>query len=159
MIDEQGYRANVGMILINKFQEVFWAGRTGQPDAWQFPQGGIDEGETPEEALYRELYEEVGLRPSDVRLLGQTKSWLTYKLPKKYMRFYSKPLCVGQKQKWFILEFIGDESSINFNLDEAPEFDRWQWADYWHPIDNVISFKRQVYRQALREFEPIIFGK
>ena len=159
MIDEQGYRANVGMILINKYQEVFWAGRVGQPDAWQFPQGGIDAGETPEEALYRELYEEVGLKETDVRLLAQSKSWLTYKLPKKYMRFHSKPLCVGQKQKWFILEFIGDEQVINFNIDDDPEFDRWCWADYWHPVDNVISFKRRVYKQALKEFEPIIFGK
>jgi putative (di)nucleoside polyphosphate hydrolase len=159
MIDEQGYRANVGMILINKCQDVFWAGRVGQPNAWQFPQGGIDAGETPEEALYRELYEEVGLQPSDVRLLAESKSWFTYKLPRKYMRFHSKPLCVGQKQKWFILEFIGDEKSINFNQDEKPEFDRWHWVDYWHPVENVISFKRRVYKQALSEFEPIIFGK
>lgn len=158
MIDKQGYRSNVGIILINKWQEVFWAGRIGQPEAWQFPQGGINPDETPEEALYRELYEEVGLYPEDVRILAQSQKWLRYHLPKKYIRYHSKPLCIGQKQKWFLLEFTGDESKINFNTSDDPEFDRWQWVNYWLPIDEVISFKQRVYRQILTEFEPIIFG-
>jgi putative (di)nucleoside polyphosphate hydrolase len=158
MIDKQGFRPNVGIILINKYQELFWAGRIGQEHGWQFPQGGIDENETPEEALYRELYEEIGLQPGDVKVLGQTKGWLRYRLPKKYIRFYSKPLCVGQKQKWFLLELRASEDKINFNCEDDPEFDRWCWVDYWYPADHVISFKQKVYKKALEEFKPIVFG-
>jgi putative (di)nucleoside polyphosphate hydrolase len=158
MIDEQGFRSNVGIILLNKYQEVFWAGRIGQPAAWQFPQGGVNENETPEEALYRELYEEVGLLPEHVRLLGKTKSWLRYRLPKKYLRRDTKPLCIGQKQIWFLLELLADESDIQFNLTKSPEFDRWTWVEYWHPVENVIPFKRRVYQRALTEFKTIVFG-
>ena len=158
MIDKHGYRANVGIILINKHQEVFWGGRIGQPDAWQFPQGGIDENETPEETLYRELYEEVGLTADQVKILGQTKKWLTYRLPRKYMRFHSKPLCIGQKQKWFLLEVQAAEEEINFNRVGSPEFDRWCWVDYWYPVEHVIEFKSKVYKRALEEFKPIVFG-
>lgn len=158
MIDKQGYRANVGIILINKYQQLFWAGRAGQEDGWQFPQGGIDENETAEQALYRELHEETGLGEGDVKLLACTKGWLRYRLPKKYMRFYSKPLCIGQKQKWFLLELRAPEEKINFCCEDSPEFDRWCWVDYWHPVDNVISFKRKVYKKALEEFKPIVFG-
>lgn len=158
MIDKQGYRSNVGIILINKYQELFWAGRIGQEDGWQFPQGGIDEGETPEQALYREMHEEIGLEPDDVKMLGETKGWLRYRLPKKYMRFHTKPLCVGQKQKWFLLELRAPEEKIKFDCEEKPEFDRWRWVDYWHPVDHVISFKQKVYKKALEEFKPIVFG-
>ena len=158
MIDSEGYRANVGIILINKLQEVFWAGRIGQMDAWQFPQGGINEGEQPVEALYRELYEEVGLQESDVRLLAESEGWLSYRLPKKYRRYEQKPLCIGQRQKWFLLELCSSEDKINFNTSDSPEFDRWRWVGYWLPIDEAISFKQKVYQRALQEFEPIIFG-
>lgn len=158
MIDKQGYRANVGIVLINKYREVFWAKRIGQLDAWQFPQGGIDKDETPEDALYRELYEEVGLVANQVRLLSKTQRWLRYRLPGKYMRFHSKPLCVGQKQKWFLLEVCNAEQDINFNRLTNPEFDRWRWVDYWYPIKHVIKFKSRVYERALEEFKPIVFG-
>ncbi len=158
MIDKHGYRANVGIVLINKYQEVFWGGRIGQPDAWQFPQGGIDKHETPEDALYRELYEEVGLVANQVKLLSKTKRWLRYRLPGKYRRFYSKPLCVGQKQKWFLLEVCTAETDITFNRSPNPEFDRWCWVDYWYPIKHVIEFKSSVYKRALEEFKPIVFG-
>jgi putative (di)nucleoside polyphosphate hydrolase len=158
MIDEQGYRANVGMILINKYQEVFWARRVGQENAWQFPQGGIDANETPKETLYRELYEEVGLRPEHVKLLGESEGWLRYHLPRKYMRLHSKPLCIGQKQRWFLLEVRTSEDNINFNCGEKAEFDHWRWVHYWYPVNNVIAFKSSVYKKALQEFKPIVFG-
>ncbi|MSP53053.1 MAG: RNA pyrophosphohydrolase [Gammaproteobacteria bacterium] len=157
-IDAQGLRPNVGIILLNKYQEVFWAKRCGQLDAWQFPQGGIDTGETPEQALYRELYEEVGLEKDDVKCLGETKSWFIYRLPKKYLRRDSLPLCVGQKQKWFLLELRAPVEKINFNLGKKAEFEGWRWVDYWHPVDHVIHFKKNVYRKALQEFSPIVFG-
>lgn len=159
MIDKHGYRANVGIILINKYREVFWGGRIGQPKAWQFPQGGVDKNEKPEDTLYRELYEEVGLEPQHVKVLGQTKRWLKYRLPRKYMRFHSKPLCIGQKQKWFLLEIRAAEEKINFNRVGNPEFDRWRWVDYWYPIGHVIEFKSKVYKCALEEFKPIVFGE
>ena len=157
-IDAQGLRPNVGIILLNKYQEVFWAKRCGQLDAWQFPQGGIDTGETPEQALYRELYEEVGLEKDDVKCLGETQTWFTYRLPKKYLRLDSLPLCVGQKQKWFLLELRAPIEKINFNSGKKAEFEDWRWVDYWHPVEHVIHFKKNVYRKALQEFSPIVFG-
>ena len=159
MIDREGYRANVGIVLINKYREVFWGKRVGQLDAWQFPQGGIDKDETPEDALYRELYEEVGLVANQVKLLSKTKHWLRYRLPNKYRRFQSKPLCIGQKQKWFLLEVYNAEQDINFNRSANPEFEHWRWVDYWYPIKHVIKFKSQVYEHALEEFKPVVFGE
>jgi putative (di)nucleoside polyphosphate hydrolase len=159
MIDEKGYRFNVGIILVNEEGRLFWARRIGQHDAWQFPQGGILENETLEEAMYRELQEELGLYPDDVKILAVSAKWLYYHLPKNYRRYHSKPLCIGQKQKWFLLRFIGEEENIRFDLTESPEFDRWMWVDYWHPIEHVISFKRLVYKSALKEFEYFVFAR
>jgi putative (di)nucleoside polyphosphate hydrolase len=156
MIDEKGYRHNVGIILANHEGKLFWAKRIGQVDAWQFPQGGILEHETLEEAMYRELKEELGLDQKEVEILGKSDRWLYYHLPKNYRRYYSKPLCIGQKQKWFLLRFIGQEEQICFDLTDTPEFDKWKWVDYWYPVDHVISFKRLVYKTALKEFETLV---
>jgi len=153
MIDSEGFRANVGIVVSNKKGQVLWARRQGQ-NAWQFPQGGIDEGETAEQAMYRELYEEVGLKQEDVKLLKQTQDWLRYKLPTRYLRHGSKPLCIGQKQKWFLLELIGDEQQIRFDQGTHPEFDHWRWVSYWYPVRNVIDFKHDVYQKALFELIP-----
>ena len=150
MIDSEGFRANVGIVISNQKGQLLWAKRYGQ-NAWQFPQGGIDEGETPEQTMYRELYEEVGLRPEDVKLLKQTQKWLYYRLPTRYLRQGSKPLCIGQKQKWFLLQLIGDEKLIRFDRGSRPEFDHWRWVSYWYPIRSVIDFKRDVYRDALSD--------
>lgn len=151
MIDADGYRPNVGIILCNKAGRVFWAKRIGQ-DAWQFPQGGIRESETPEQAMYRELYEEIGLRPEHVELIDCTREWLRYRLPKKYIRKHAKPLCIGQKQRWFMLRMVGGEEHLKLDCSDAPEFEGWRWVHYWHPVREVVFFKRKVYRQALREF-------
>ncbi len=158
MIDQHGFRLNVGIILTNNQGHVFWGRRIGQADAWQFPQGGIQDYETLQEAMYRELTEELGLEKADVAVLGITRHWLYYRLPKHLRRNYSKPLCVGQKQKWFLLRLLSDENRIRFDLTDSPEFDQWQWVDYWQPIDQVIAFKRQVYKKALEEFAPLISG-
>ncbi len=154
MIDSDGYRANVGIILSNTTGRVFWGRRIGQ-DAWQFPQGGIQPDETPDEALYRELHEEVGLLPRHVEIMGCTKGWLRYRLPKRFMRRNCKPICIGQKQIWYVLRFVGDESDVRLNLGEKPEFDNWRWVHYWYPIRKVVFFKRGVYRRALNELAPL----
>lgn len=150
MIDSDGFRANVGIVISNQKGQLLWAKRRGH-NAWQFPQGGVDEGETAEQTMYRELYEEVGLKPEDVNILKQTNEWLRYRLPTRYLRQGTKPLCIGQKQKWFLLELIGDEKLIRFDRGSRPEFDHWRWVTYWYPIRNVIDFKRDVYRKALSE--------
>jgi putative (di)nucleoside polyphosphate hydrolase len=158
VIDLDGFRPNVGMILVNDDNRVFWARRVGQ-DAWQFPQGGIHEQETPEQTLDRELYEELGLTLNDVKILGCTEGWLRYRLPKHMIRHYSQPLCIGQKQKWFLLRLATSEQKIRLDLSDSPEFDSWCWVNYWHPLRQVIAFKRRVYVQALRELAPLLRTK
>lgn len=155
VIDSKGYRANVGIVLSNADGRLFWARRAGQ-EAWQFPQGGMRPDETPLEAMYRELDEETGLQPGHVEVVGQTRGWLRYRLPARYVRRRSHPVCVGQKQRWFALRLLADERCIDLNRCARPEFDDWCWVDYWHPPEGVIFFKRQVYRQALRELAPLV---
>lgn len=155
MIDHDGYRANVGIILSNDEGKVFWARRVGQ-NAWQFPQGGIDGQESPEQAMYRELEEETGLKPHDVEVLGCTRKWLKYRLPKRYVRRNQQPVCVGQKQIWYMLRMVGKESAVDLSVGEKPEFDHWCWIDYWEPSRQVIFFKRKVYSLALKELHPLL---
>ena len=150
VIDKEGYRANIGIIVSNDAGQVLLAKRIGQ-DAWQFPQGGMQPNETPEQALYRELHEELGLEAKDVIILGCTKNWLRYRLPHHFRRHQFKPVCIGQKQKWFLLKLMSDPSLIRFDHTEKPEFDGWRWESYWQPIQEVIHFKRKVYNRALRE--------
>ncbi len=150
MIDADGFRPNVGIILANDRGQLLWARRVGQ-EAWQFPQGGISSGESPEQALYRELHEEVGLTPEQVTVVASTRGWLRYRLPKRYIRKGQHPVCIGQKQKWFLLRMLADDQEVSFNNGERPEFDNWRWVSYWYPLSQVISFKREVYRSALKE--------
>ncbi|OZG71422.1 RNA pyrophosphohydrolase [Hahella sp. CCB-MM4] len=158
MIDSEGYRPNVGIILCNERNQVFWARRIGQ-DSWQFPQGGIKRDESPEDALYRELKEEVGLPPESVRIVAGTRGWLRYRLPKKMIRHDSHPICVGQKQKWFMLKLLAEDSAICMDDCDQPEFDGWRWVSYWYPLGQVVSFKREVYRRAMKEFAPVLFKR
>ncbi|MGI9211169.1 MAG: RNA pyrophosphohydrolase [Methylococcaceae bacterium] len=150
MIDVDGYRLNVGIVLCNDEGSVFWAKRLGM-SSWQFPQGGIKPREKPEAAMYRELYEEIGLRGDDVELIGRTRHWLRYELPERYIRRHSHPLCIGQKQLWYMLRLVTSPSSIALNRTSRPEFDSWCWVDYWYPVHDVVYFKRKVYHQALAE--------
>jgi putative (di)nucleoside polyphosphate hydrolase len=138
-------------MLANDKGQLLWARRIGGHNAWQFPQGGISAGETPEEALYRELHEEVGLSPEAVAILGATKGWLRYRLPRRYIRDGQKPVCIGQKQKWFLLRMLEEDTAVQLDRNKKPEFDHWQWVSYWYPLDQVISFKREVYRRAMKE--------
>ena len=154
MIDADGFRANVGIVICNRNGQVFWARRYGQ-HSWQFPQGGIDDGETPEQAMFRELYEEVGLRQKDVEIVASTRNWVRYKLPKRLIRQGSNPVCIGQKQKWFLLQLRCDESDVDVLKTGHPEFDDWRWVSYWYPVRNVVSFKRDVYRRVMKEFAHI----
>lgn len=150
-IDEDGYRANVGIVIMNDQRQVFLGGRA-KARGWQFPQGGIRRGERAEEALYRELAEEVGLRPGQVEEIASTRGWLRYRLPPQFIRRDSIPLCIGQKQRWFLLRLGADDSALSFDSTEQPaEFDRWRWANWWEAVRNVIYFKRHVYSRALHE--------
>lgn len=150
VIDSEGFRPNVGIIVCNGEGRVLWARRRGH-DAWQFPQGGISGGESPEEAMYRELREEVGLKVEHVKILARTQGWLRYHLPERFIRRQENPRCVGQKQQWFLLELTGDESNIDLKVMHKPEFDAWRWVNYWYPLDQVIDFKRNVYMLAMKQ--------
>ena len=152
LLDSDGYRLNVGIVIANGSGDVLWARRIRQ-GGWQFPQGGIQQGEKPEDAMYRELAEEVGLQPDDVELWGQTKGWWRYRLPEKMVRASSDGgiTCIGQKQKWFLLHLTSPESAINLSADGTPEFDHWEWVSYWYPVSHIVDFKRWVYRRMLRE--------
>lgn len=153
MIDPDGFRPNVGIILIRDDGRVFWARRVKR-DGWQFPQGGMRTDETPLEAMYRELEEETGLRAEHVELLGATPGWLRYRLPDRFVRRHQRPICIGQKQVWFLLRMVGQEADVRLDATETPEFDIWRWVDFWYPTTNVVSFKRHVYEQALRQLAP-----
>lgn len=153
MVDEEGFRPNVGIILADDEGKLLWARRLGSQDAWQFPQGGIKNNEAPELALYREMDEEIGLKPEDVEILGVTRGWLRYRLPKRLIRD-QEPRCIGQKQKWFLLRLLSDKSLIQLDKCGTPEFDGFAWVSYWYPMSQVVSFKRDVYRRALKELVP-----
>lgn len=158
MIDARGYRANVGIVLCNDARKLFWCKRAGM-NAWQFPQGGIRPNESMESAMFRELEEETGLQPEHVEIMAKTSGWLRYRIPKRYIRHKSNPVCIGQKQRWFLLRLLTDESKVKLDCCHRPEFDHWRWIDFWDPVEEVVAFKRNVYRQALDQFAPILFSE
>jgi putative (di)nucleoside polyphosphate hydrolase len=156
VIDSSGFRANVGIIVANTQGKLLWAKRCGNQNAWQFPQGGIHDHETPLEAMYRELTEELGLTAADVTVIAETKNWLHYRLPVRFQRHDGLQKCIGQKQKWFLLQLISDDTAIKCDASDHPEFQDWRWVSYWFPLKEVIFFKRSVYRKALEEFLPLV---
>lgn len=158
MLDREGYRPNVGIVLVNARNEVFW-GKRVREHSWQFPQGGIKHGESPQQAMYRELYEEVGLRPEHVRILGRTRGWLRYDVPRHWLRREWRNSYRGQKQIWFLLRLVGRDCDVCLRTSKHPEFDAWRWSDYWVPLEAVIDFKRQVYQQALSELSEVLFRR
>ena len=155
MIDKDGYRKNIGIILCNSKNELLICKRLKE-DSWQFPQGGFEKNESSENAMFRELFEEIGLQKNDIAILGKTKKWLKYDLPKKYQRKTNNQLCIGQKQIWFLLRLISNDQSINLCTSKKPEFDDWEWVSERKPLEIVISFKKNVYIKALNELLPII---
>lgn len=157
MLDAEGYRPNVGIILLNRNKQVFWGKRLKQ-HSWQFPQGGINEGEAPEAAMLRELWEETGLLPQHVKIIARTRDWLRYTVPEHWVRREWRGHYKGQKQIWYALQFLGRDHEINLRATDVPEFDGWRWTDYWVDLDNVIEFKRGVYEAALNELAPQIFN-
>jgi putative (di)nucleoside polyphosphate hydrolase len=150
MLDRDGFRPNVGIILLNQKSQVFW-GKRIRTHSWQFPQGGIDRGENPEQAMFRELHEEVGLHPHHVQVLARTRDWLRYEVPDRYIRRDARGHYKGQKQIWFLLQLTGHDWDLNLRATDHPEFDAWRWNDYWVPLDVVVEFKRGVYEMALNE--------
>lgn len=158
MLDRDGYRPNVGIILVNQHDEVFW-GKRVREHSWQFPQGGIKRGETPEQAMYRELQEETGLRPEHVRVVARTRGWLRYEVPEKWVRREWRGHYRGQKQIWFLLRLVGRDTDVDLRASGHPEFDAWRWNAYWIPLESVIEFKRDVYRRALEELSRHLAGR
>ena len=150
MLDRDGFRPNVGIVLLNQKNQVFW-GKRIRTHSWQFPQGGIDRGETPEQAMFRELHEEVGLQPEHVCIVARTRDWLRYEVPDRYIRRDARGFYKGQKQIWFLLQLVAHDWDLNLRATDHPEFDAWRWNDYWVPLDAVVEFKRGVYEMALTE--------
>lgn len=156
MLDREGYRPNVGIILLNTNNEVWW-GKRIREQSWQFPQGGIKHGETPEQAMYRELREETGLKREHVEIIGRTQNWLRYDVPPHFIRREIRGHYRGQKQIWFLLRMLGRDTDVDLSgVSETPEFDAWRWHHYWVPLDVVIEFKRNVYMKALQELSRFL---
>ncbi|WP_309684135.1 RNA pyrophosphohydrolase [Polaromonas sp.] len=155
MLDRDGFRPNVGIILLNQRSQVFW-GKRIRTHSWQFPQGGIDRGENPEQAMFRELHEEVGLMPQHVHVLARTRDWLRYEVPDRFIRRDARGHYKGQKQIWFLLQLVGHDWDLNLRATDHPEFDAWRWNDYWVPLDVVVEFKRGVYEMALTELSRFV---
>jgi putative (di)nucleoside polyphosphate hydrolase len=155
MLDRDGYRPNVAIVVVNAKNQVFW-GKRVREHSWQFPQGGINPGETPETAMYRELHEEVGLKPKHIRILGRTRDWLRYEVPQHWVKREWRGSYRGQKQIWYLLRLVGRDTDVSLRASERPEFDAWRWHDYWVPLETVIEFKRESYRRALVELERFI---
>lgn len=159
IFDEQGYRFNVAIIIVNDRGQAFWGKRRGQ-DSWQFPQGGVNAGESAEQAMLRELHEETGLKQEHIEILAETSSWLKYRLPVRYRRRRRPGMvqCVGQKQKWYLLRLRTGDDDVDLAACSKPEFDDWRWVNYWMPAKEVVHFKRKVYQQALEELAENVPG-
>ena len=151
-IKEKGYRLNVGIIVANSDGKLLYCKRKNS-DNWQFPQGGIDRNEDPFLAALRELYEEVGIQKDKVNLIKESENWYKYDLPRKYKKnnFLWNDF-KGQKQKWFLFKLI-EEVMIDLNNENNPEFDEFDWVDYWKPLDEIVEFKREIYTKVLSELE------
>ncbi len=155
MVDREGYRPNIGIVLVNDRNEVF-LGQRVRDHNWQFPQGGIDYGETPLQAMFRELHEETGLLPEHVKVMGRTQNWLRYDVPEQFLRHGNRGTFRGQKQIWFLLRMIGKDCDVCLHTTNHAEFDSWSWKRYWASMEYVVDFKRDVCRTALGELSRFL---
>lgn len=150
------YRPCAGAMLINRRGEVFVGQRLDTPSpAWQMPQGGIDSGETPQQAALRELHEETGVAAELVEVIGETTNWLRYDFPPEIIARISKGRYRGQEQKWVLMRFHGDDAQINIAT-AHPEFSAWRWLPADQLVKHIVPFKRQVYEQILLEFDGFL---
>ncbi len=149
------YRPCVGVMLANSLGQVWVGERIDTPGAWQMPQGGIDKGETPQIAALRELTEETSVPAGQVKVIGHSPDWLAYDLPHDLVPRLWKGRFRGQKQMWFLMQLTGADSLIDLNT-EHPEFSRWQWMAPDALLSHIVPFKRAVYEDVLRAFEPLL---
>jgi putative (di)nucleoside polyphosphate hydrolase len=149
------YRSNVGIMMVNKTGYIFVGQRLdNNQDAWQMPQGGIDAGEDPETAAYRELLEETGVNQQNVRFLASSSRWLSYDLPEDLIPTLWNGKFRGQKQKWFLFKFLGKDGDINIET-EHPEFSKWKWISKENLLEEIVPFKKSVYEDVLKEFKNV----
>jgi len=149
------YRSNVGIMMVNEKGYVFVGQRLdNNQNAWQMPQGGIDAGEDPETAAYRELLEETGIKKQDVRFVASSSKWLSYDLPEDLIPILWNGKFRGQKQKWFLFKFLGEDGDINIAT-EHPEFSKWKWISKENLLKEIVPFKKSVYENVLKEFKNI----
>jgi|TARA_B100001094_G_scaffold60762_1_gene56370 putative (di)nucleoside polyphosphate hydrolase len=149
------YRSNVGIMMVNEKGYVFVGQRLdNNQNAWQMPQGGIDAGEDPETAAYRELLEETGVKKQDVRFVASSSQWLSYDLPEDLIPILWNGKFRGQKQKWFLFKFLGEDGDINIAT-EHPEFSKWKWISKENLLKEIVPFKKSVYENVLKEFKNI----
>lgn len=159
MIDNKGFRENVGIVLVNDEKQVFWGRRQGEREIWQFPQGGIEAKETPREAMYRELYEELGLLAHQVEVWCIIERWLYYYIPPHIVDMMPEADCIGQKQKWFLLRFMVGDEHIALDRVIPAEFSCFKWVDIREPLRDVARFKKAVYKQVLQTFAPFLINQ
>ena len=153
--NNEGYRPNVAMVVINSTNKVLIC-RRKNTKTWQFPQGGIDNGEDIKKAMYRELSEEVGLSKDDVSLVGESEGTITYDIPKTIRSKVLGGKFKGQEQKWFLLKLNKDNCEIKLDNEAYPEFDKYEWVSFWQPLNRIVDFKREAYRKALSELRFLI---
>ena len=154
MVKER-YRRGVGMMIINKKKEIFLGQRFDKDkSAWQMPQGGIDKGEKELAALKREMFEETGIK-KNYKIIFKSNKYFYYKLPLYLQKRLWKGRFVGQKQRWFLLEYFGDDKDINIKT-EKPEFKKWSWSTKEKMIKLIVPFKRKLYKEILSEFKEFL---